>query len=59
MHTIKNKQGKHIIDKKIRDEIIHALDHGFFYTYYNDTKIEIVSDFRTEEGRETIVKIDI
>ena len=59
MHTIKNQRGKYIIDKKIREEIIHALDHGLSHAYFKNTKIEIISDFKKDGERGTIVNIDI
>lgn len=58
MHEIKNQHGKYIDDKNIREEIIFALEHDWTYTYYNEAKIEIVSDFSTDEGRVTIVCVE-
>ena len=47
-HTIKTQHDKHIIDKKIRDEINHTLEHDLTYTYYEGTKIEIVSNDKSD-----------
>ncbi len=57
LHEILNQMGKHIIDSNIRKEVVYAIDHDMAYTYYEGNKIEIVSDFKTEEGRETIINV--
>ena len=56
-HTIKNQNDKHIIDKKIRDEITHALEHDLTYTYYENTKIEIVSNDKSDDEWVTVVNV--
>ncbi len=58
-HEIKNQNGYHLIDEKIRDEIIYALDHDMTYTYFKGTRIDIVSDKKTDSLRETIVKVGV
>ncbi len=59
IHVILNQLGKHIIDCNIRKEIVYAIDRDMVYTYYEGNKIEIVSDFKTDDGRETIVNVPI
>lgn len=59
IHEIKNQNGYHLIDEKIRDEIIYALDHDMTYTYFGKTRIDIVSDKKTDSLRETIVKVGV
>jgi len=58
VHEIKNQHGKHITDEKIRDEIIYALDHDMCYTYYDDKRIDIESDTRTDQDRVTLVRVE-
>ena len=58
MHEIKNQNGKHIGDEKIRDEIIYALDHDMDHTYHNGVRIDIEKDTKTDEGRVTLVKVE-
>ena len=55
-HTILNQNEKHLIEKKIRQEIIFALEYDLDHCYYEKQKIEIVSDTTTDDGRITIVK---
>ena len=56
-HEIKNQHDKHIMDELIRDEINYALEHGLFETYFNDKRIDIVSDKKSDDGRVTLVEI--
>ncbi len=56
-HVIKTKQGKHIVDTAIRNEIIDTLYHNLTYTYYQGTKIEILQDMKTDTGRKTIINV--
>jgi len=66
MHTIKIQDNetleektfdKYITDVKIIKEIKHMLDHHLDYTFYDGVKIDLVSDFRKNGDRETIVSI--
>ena len=57
-HSITTQNGKHIIDKKIRGEIIHALEHDVTYTYYDGIKIEIVSNKKSDDEWVTVVNVE-
>ena len=57
-HEIKNQHGKHIMETYIRDEIIYALENAKDHCWVDGVKIEIAKDFRTEDGRETVVEIE-
>ncbi len=57
IHIIKNQLGNHIIDYKIRQEILHTLDHDMTFTYFEGDKIEIVSDMKTDKKRVTLVNV--
>lgn len=56
IHQIINKiTGGIICDQAIIREVNHALDNDLEYTYFNDTKIEIISDKRNEKERVTYI----
>ena len=57
-HEIKNQHDHHIIDEKIREEIIFALDHDMDHTYFESVRIDIKEDKRTDKERVTIVKVE-
>ena len=57
-HEIKNQHGKHIIDKRMRNEINHMLEKALDHSYVDEKKIEIVKDFRTDKKRETVVFVE-
>jgi len=57
-HVIKNQHDQHIVDEKIRNEIRFTLDHDLDHTYYEGTRIDIIEDKKTEQGRVTLVKVD-
>ena len=59
IHIIKNQMGNHIIDYKIRQEILHTIDHDMTHTYYEGDKIEIVSDVKTDKERVTLVHVSV
>lgn len=56
-YEIKNQYGKHLLGNRLRDEIIYAADHGMNYTYFEDSKIDIVSQKKTEKKHLIVVDI--
>ena len=57
-HEIKNQHGKYITEIYIRDEIIYALESAKDHCWVDGVKIEIIKDFRTDDGRETVVNVE-
>ncbi len=58
IHAIKNQDGKHIIDEDIRKEIKFCLDKALDYTFFNKVRIDIVSDYRKDSERTTVVRVE-
>lgn len=57
LHEIKNQYDNHIIDEDIRGEINYALEHDMEYTYFEDTRVDIVSSKTVGNEKVTIVKV--
>lgn len=57
-HEIKNQDGNHIIDERIRDEIKDMIDKGLDYTYVDKAKVSVIRDFRKDNFRGTIVEVE-
>ena len=55
---IVNQYGHYITCEKIRGEINYALEKGMTYTYFNETKIDIESNKKTETEHITLVSVD-
>lgn len=54
---IKNQQDEHIDDDNIKGEILYAAEHDMEYTYFEDTRIDIISEKKTEDSHILIVHI--
>ena len=57
-HEIKTKDGKHITEDRIRDEIKDMLDKGVDYTYIDGMKVSVFRDFKKDDLRETVVEVE-
>ena len=56
-HEIRNQNGQHIIDTKVRTEIEDMLSRELDYTYYDGIKLSVDMDYKTDSLRETIVHV--
>lgn len=54
---IKNQKNKYVCDVKIREEILDAADNNMIYTCFEGTKIDIISDLKTDNGR--LIKVNV
>lgn len=57
-HTIKNQHGKYIQGEVLLNEIYNLLSGGLDYSYIDGKKISVISDYRKDKERETIIKVE-